>query len=70
MIATENWQSRPEGGGRFALWLIRNIALYGGRRLGRVSAGDLREQTGKERDSAERQAGGRRAAGTAGGLGF
>ncbi|WP_027491163.1 acyltransferase, partial [Rhodanobacter sp. OR444] len=30
-----HWQSRPEGGGRFALWLIRTIALHGGRRLGR-----------------------------------
>jgi predicted LPLAT superfamily acyltransferase len=36
MSTTGNWQSRPEGGGRFALWLIRNIALYGGRRLGRL----------------------------------
>lgn len=33
---TQHWQSRPEGGGRFALWLIRNIALYGGRRFGRL----------------------------------
>lgn len=33
---TEHWQSRPEGGGRFALWLIRTIALYGGRPLGRL----------------------------------
>ena len=32
----EHWQSRPEGGGRFAIWLIRTIALYGGRRLGRL----------------------------------
>lgn len=32
---TEHWQSRPEGGGRFALWLIRAIALSGGRPLGR-----------------------------------
>jgi predicted LPLAT superfamily acyltransferase len=32
----EHWQSRPEGGGRFALWLIRNIALYGGRSFGRL----------------------------------
>ena len=31
-----HWQTRPEGGGRFALWLIRNIALYGGRRFGRL----------------------------------
>jgi predicted LPLAT superfamily acyltransferase len=36
MSAHEHWQSRPEGGGRFALWLIRTIALYGGRRLGRL----------------------------------
>jgi predicted LPLAT superfamily acyltransferase len=36
MSTNEHWQSRPEGGGRFAMWLIRTIALYGGRRLGRV----------------------------------
>ncbi|MDR3444166.1 MULTISPECIES: acyltransferase [unclassified Dyella] len=34
---TEHWQSRPEGGGRFALWLIRTIALRGGRRLSRLT---------------------------------
>ena len=33
---SEHWQNRPEGGGRFALWLIRSIALYGGRPLARV----------------------------------
>jgi len=33
---TEHWQSRPEGGGRFAIWLIRSIALYGGRPLARL----------------------------------
>ncbi|MEV8520822.1 acyltransferase [Dyella marensis] len=33
---TEHWQSRPEGGGRFALWLIRSIALYGGRGFARL----------------------------------
>lgn len=33
---SEHWQSRPEGGGRFALWLIRTIALRGGRPLGRL----------------------------------
>lgn len=32
---TEHWQSRPEGGGRFALWLLRNAALFGGRGFGR-----------------------------------
>lgn len=31
-----HWQSRPEGGGRFALWLIRSIALVCGRRLARL----------------------------------
>ena len=36
MSTNEHWQSRPEGGGRFAIWLIRAIALYGGRRLGRL----------------------------------
>jgi predicted LPLAT superfamily acyltransferase len=34
--ANEHWQSRPEGGGRFAIWLIRTIALYGGRRVARL----------------------------------
>ena len=33
---SEHWQSRPEGGGRFALWLIRTIALVGGRPFGRL----------------------------------
>lgn len=36
MTTDTHWQSRPEGGGRFAIWLIRTIALYGGRRLGRA----------------------------------
>ena len=36
MSTHAHWQSRPEGGGRFALWLIRTIALHGGRRLGRL----------------------------------
>jgi predicted LPLAT superfamily acyltransferase len=31
-----HWRQRPEGGGRFAIWLIRAIALHGGRRLGRL----------------------------------
>ncbi len=31
-----DWKQRPEGGGRFALWLIRNIARYGGRAVGRA----------------------------------
>ena len=36
MSMNEHWQSRPEGGGRFAIWLIRAIALYGGRRVARL----------------------------------
>ena len=36
MSEREHWQSRPEGGGRFAIWLIRAIALHGGRRLARL----------------------------------
>ncbi|MFA6229225.1 MAG: acyltransferase [Rhodanobacter sp.] len=36
MSRHEHWQSRPEGGGRFAIWLIRAIALHGGRPLARV----------------------------------
>lgn len=36
MSAAEHWQDRPEGGGFFAVWIIRTIALYGGRRLGRA----------------------------------
>jgi len=31
-----NWKQRPEGGGRFAIWLIRSIARHGGRTLGRA----------------------------------
>lgn len=33
---TARWKQRPEGGGRFAIWLIRSIARHGGRRLGRA----------------------------------
>lgn len=36
MSQSEHWQSRPEGGSRFTIWLIRAIALYGGRRLARL----------------------------------
>lgn len=31
-----HWQSRPEGGNRFALWLIRSVALHGGRAFARL----------------------------------
>lgn len=30
------WKQRPEGGGRFAIWLIRGIAQYGGRLISRL----------------------------------
>ena len=30
------WTKRPEGGGRFAIWLIRSIGRYGGRTLART----------------------------------
>ena len=33
---TTNWKQRPEGGGRFAIWLIRGVARHGGRRLARA----------------------------------
>lgn len=31
-----HWKQRPEGGGRFALWVIRSIARYGGRAVARL----------------------------------
>ena len=33
---TRHWKERPEGGGRFAIWLIRCIAHYGGRTVARL----------------------------------
>lgn len=30
------WKQRPEGGGLFAIWLIRSIGRYGGRRVARL----------------------------------
>ncbi|RBF91148.1 acyltransferase, partial [Xanthomonas oryzae pv. oryzae] len=33
---SKHWKQRPEGGGRFALWLIRGIARHGGRVVGRA----------------------------------
>ncbi|MEO7063646.1 MAG: acyltransferase [Dokdonella sp.] len=33
---SEHWTSRPEGGGRFAIWLIRTIGLNLGRPVARV----------------------------------
>jgi predicted LPLAT superfamily acyltransferase len=33
---TAQWKQRPEGGGWFAIWLIRSIARYGGRTVGRL----------------------------------
>ena len=31
-----DWKQRPEGGGRFAIWLIRSVARHGGRAVGRL----------------------------------
>lgn len=31
-----DWKQRPEGGGLFAIWLIRSIARYGGRGVARL----------------------------------
>ena len=31
-----DWKQRPEGGGRFAMWLLRTIARHGGRPVARV----------------------------------
>jgi len=33
---SEHWSARPEGGGRFAIWLIRTIGLKGGRGVARL----------------------------------
>ncbi len=33
---TVQWKQRPEGGGWFAIWLIRNIGRYGGRTAARA----------------------------------
>ncbi len=33
---TGEWKQRPEGGGLFALWLIRSIGRYGGRAVSRL----------------------------------
>ena len=35
-MSTEHWSARPEGGGRFAFWLIRTIALKCGRPCARL----------------------------------
>ncbi|UXI68707.1 acyltransferase [Tahibacter amnicola] len=35
-MSQPHWTDRPEGGGRFAIWLIRSIALYGGRGIARL----------------------------------
>ncbi|HET8764100.1 MAG TPA: acyltransferase [Rhodanobacter sp.] len=36
MSDATRWREQPEGGGWFALWLIRALALHGGRRFGRM----------------------------------
>ncbi|MBS0432167.1 MAG: acyltransferase [Proteobacteria bacterium] len=35
-VVSEHWQQRPEGGGHFAIWLIRTIGLYCGRTFARL----------------------------------
>lgn len=35
-MSSSHWTDRPEGGGHFAIWLIRSIALYGGRPFARL----------------------------------
>lgn len=35
-MSSPHWTARPEGGGHFAIWLIRSIALYGGRPVARL----------------------------------
>jgi predicted LPLAT superfamily acyltransferase len=35
-MSNPHWTDRPEGGGHFAIWLIRSIALYGGRPVARL----------------------------------
>jgi predicted LPLAT superfamily acyltransferase len=39
--AKPSWKQRPEGGGHFAIWLIRSIARYGGRRVARLLLGPI-----------------------------
>ncbi|BFI94695.1 MAG: acyltransferase [Rhodanobacter sp.] len=36
MADATHWRAQREGGGRFALWLIRALALHGGRRFARL----------------------------------
>ena len=36
-----SWKQRPEGGGRFAIWLIRGIARHGGRPIARLLLGPI-----------------------------
>jgi len=36
MVQATHWREQREGGSHFALWLVRTLALYGGRRIGRL----------------------------------
>jgi len=36
-----DWKQRPEGGGRFAIWLIRSIARHAGRKVARLLLGPI-----------------------------
>ncbi|MDB6162588.1 MAG: acyltransferase [Xanthomonadaceae bacterium] len=39
--ACTQWKKRPEGGGRFAIWLIRGIARHAGRKVARLLLGPI-----------------------------
>ena len=39
--ACARWKNRPEGGGRFAIWLIRGIARHAGRKVARLLLGPI-----------------------------
>ena len=39
--ACARWKERPEGGGRFAIWLIRGIARHAGRKFARLLLGPI-----------------------------
>jgi predicted LPLAT superfamily acyltransferase len=40
-VTCTQWKARPEGGGRFAIWLIRGIARHAGRKVARLLLGPI-----------------------------
>ena len=40
-VVSAQWKQRPEGGGRFAIWLIRGIARHAGRKVARLLLGPI-----------------------------